>query len=127
MKHIRSIITLGCLAAMAATSGAQGFRSGSGITDIMRAGPRLGPSPVQRAPAAPSAAPVQRAAEYIVALVNSEPITNTEVQTRVTRLVKENAEAERYPRAELTRLVLDRLILEARPAPARQGKRHQGR
>jgi peptidyl-prolyl cis-trans isomerase SurA len=111
MKHIRSIITLGCLAAMAATSGAQGFRSGSGITDIMRAGPRLGPS-APRAVAPPAAAPVQRAAEYIVALVNSEPITNTEVQTRVTRLVKENAEAERYPRAELTRLVLDRLILE---------------
>ena len=111
MKHIRSIITLGCLAAMAATSGAQGFRSGSGITDIMRAGPRLGPS-APRAVAPPTAAPVQRAAEYIVALVNSEPITNTEVQTRVTRLVKENAEAERYPRAELTRLVLDRLILE---------------
>jgi peptidyl-prolyl cis-trans isomerase SurA len=111
MKHIRSIITLGCLAAMAATSGAQGFRSGSGITDIMRAGPRLGPS-APRAAAPPAAAPVQRAAEYIVALVNSEPITNTEVQTRVTRLVKENAEAERYPRAELTRLVLDRLILE---------------
>jgi parvulin-like peptidyl-prolyl isomerase len=111
MKHIRSIITLGCLAAMAATSGAQGFRSGSGITDIMRAGPRLGPS-APRAVAPPAAAPVQRAAEYIVALVNSEPITNTEVQTRVTRLVKENAEAARYPRDELTRLVLDRLILE---------------
>jgi len=42
MKYIRSIITLGCLAAVAATSGAQGFRSGTGITDIMRAGPRLG-------------------------------------------------------------------------------------
>jgi peptidyl-prolyl cis-trans isomerase SurA len=112
MKHIRSIITLGCLAAMAATSGAQGFRSGSGITDIMRAGPRLGPSAPRAAATPPTAAPVQRAAEYIVALVNSEPITNTEVQTRVTRLVKENAEAARYPRDELTRLVLDRLILE---------------
>jgi peptidyl-prolyl cis-trans isomerase SurA len=112
MKHIRSIITLGCLAAMAATSGAQGFRSGSGITDIMRAGPRLGPPPVQRAPAAPAAAPVQRAAEFIVALVNSEPITNTDVQTRVTRLLKENPDAERVPRAELARLVLERLIVE---------------
>ncbi|SFP78530.1 peptidylprolyl isomerase [Variovorax sp. 770b2] len=112
MKHIRSIITLGCLAAMAATSGAQGFRSGSGITDIMRAGPRLGPPPVQRAPAAPSAAPVQRAAEFIVALVNSEPITNTDVQSRVTRLLKENPDAERVPRGELARLVLERLIVE---------------
>jgi peptidyl-prolyl cis-trans isomerase SurA len=79
MKHIRSIITLGCLAAMAATAGAQGFRSGSGITDIMRAGPRLGPPAARPPAAAPAAAPVQRSAEFIVALVNSEPITNTEV------------------------------------------------
>ncbi len=111
MKHIRSILTLSCLAALAATSGAQGLRSGGGITDIMRAGPRLAP-PVQRSAAPPAAAPVQRSAEYIVALVNSEPITNTEVQTRVTRLVRENPEAERVPRAELTRLVLERLISE---------------
>ncbi|WP_422084291.1 peptidylprolyl isomerase [Variovorax sp.] len=108
MKHIRSIITLGCLAAMAAAAGAQGFHSG--ITDIMRAGPRLGP-PVAR-PAAPTTAPVQRAAEFIVALVNSEPITNTEVLTRVDRLIKENPDAERVPRNELTRLVLERLISE---------------
>ncbi|BEP59417.1 peptidylprolyl isomerase [Variovorax sp. V118] len=110
MKHIRSLITLGCLAAIAATAGAQGFRSGSGITDIMRAGPRIVP-PAAR-PAGPAAAPVQRAAEYIVALVNSEPITNTEVQSRVTRLIRENPDAERVPRAELTRLVLERLITE---------------
>jgi peptidyl-prolyl cis-trans isomerase SurA len=113
MKYIRSIITLGCLAAMAATSGAQGFRSGgSGITDIMRAGPRLGPPPAARPAAAPSAAPVQRSAEFIVALVNSEPITNTDVLSRVDRLIKENAEAGRVPRGELTRLVLERLITE---------------
>ncbi|MFH0132847.1 peptidylprolyl isomerase [Variovorax sp. VaC1] len=112
MKHIRSIITLGCLAAVAATSGAQGFRSGSGITDIMRAGPRLGPPAARPAANAPAAAPVQRSAEFIVALVNSEPITNTDVQSRVDRVIKENAEAQRVPRAELTRLVLERLISE---------------
>jgi len=112
MKHIRSILTLGCLAALAASSGAQGLRpgGGSGITDIMRAGPRLAPPPARPAPS--NAAPVQRSAEYIVALVNSEPITNTEVQSRVTRLIRENAEAERVPRPELTRLVLERLISE---------------
>ncbi|KQU82831.1 molecular chaperone SurA [Variovorax sp. Root318D1] len=112
MKHIRSILTLSCLAALAASSGAQGLRpgGGSGITDIMRAGPRLAP-PVAR-PAPSTAAPVQRSAEYIVALVNSEPITNTEVQSRVTRLIRENDEAERVPRAELTRMVLERLISE---------------
>jgi peptidyl-prolyl cis-trans isomerase SurA len=115
MNHIRSILTLACLATLAAAAGAQGQgpRSGAGlgITDIMRAGPRLAPAPA--APrATPPAAPVQRSAEYIVALVNSEPITNTEVQTRVERILKENAEAQRVPRAELTRLVLERLIAE---------------
>ncbi|MBB3640696.1 peptidylprolyl isomerase [Variovorax atrisoli] len=111
MKNIRSIITLGCLAAIAATAGAQGYRPGTGITDIMRAGPRLGPPPA-RPSTAPAAAPVQRSAEFIVALVNSEPITNTDVQSRVTRLIKENPDAERVPRGELTRLVLERLITE---------------
>ncbi|CAN7713269.1 MULTISPECIES: peptidylprolyl isomerase [unclassified Variovorax] len=113
MNHIRSILTLACLATLAAAAGAQGQgqRPGLGITDIMRAGPRLAPAPA--APrTAPPAAPVQRSAEYIVALVNSEPITNTEVQTRVERILKENAEAQRVPRAELTRLVLERLIAE---------------
>ncbi|MGQ2999130.1 MULTISPECIES: peptidylprolyl isomerase [unclassified Variovorax] len=110
MKHIRSILSLACLAALAATAGAQqGFRSGGGITDIMRAGPRLAP-PAAR-PAAP-AAPVQRSAEFIVALVNSEPITNTEVLTRVQRLIQENPDAERVPRPELGRMVLERLISE---------------
>ena len=113
MNHIRSILTLACLATLAAAAGAQGqgSRPGVGITDIMRAGPRLAPAPAapRAAPAAPTA---QRSAEYIVALVKSEPITNNEVQTRVERLMKENAEAQRVPRAELTRLVLERLIAE---------------
>ncbi len=109
MKHIRSILSLACLATLAATAGAQqGFRSGGGITDIMHR-PRLA-APAAR-PAAP-AAPVQRAAEFIVALVNSEPITNTEVLTRVQRLIQENPDAERVPRPELARLVLERLISE---------------
>ena len=113
MNHIRSILTLACLATLAAAAGAQGqgSRPGVGITDIMRAGPRLAPVPA--APrATPPAPTAQRSAEYIVALVNSEPITNNEVQTRVERLMKENPEAQRVPRAELTRLVLERLIAE---------------
>ncbi|MDR6534584.1 peptidylprolyl isomerase [Variovorax soli] len=113
MNHIRSILTLACLAMLAAAAGAQtqGSRPGVGITDIMRAGPRLAPPPPapRAAPATPAA---QRSAEYIVALVNSEPITNNEVQSRVDRLLKENAEAQRVPRAEVTRLVLERLIAE---------------
>jgi peptidyl-prolyl cis-trans isomerase SurA len=63
--------------------------------------------------AAPRVSPGgQRAAEYIVALVNSEPITNTEVQNRVERILSENAEARRAPIAEVSRLVLERLIAE---------------
>jgi len=112
MNHIRSILTLACLATLAAAAGAQGqgLRPGTGITDIMRAGPRLAPVPA--APRAAPAAPVQRAAEYIVALVNSEPITNTEVQSRVERVLRENAEAQRAPRGEIVRLVLERLVAE---------------
>ncbi|VTU34544.1 Peptidyl-prolyl cis-trans isomerase SurA [Variovorax sp. SRS16] len=115
MNNIRFPLTLVCLAALAASSLAQGqgLRPGMGITDIMRAGPRLGPpTTAPRSTAAATGAPVQRSAEYIVALVNSEPITNTEVQTRLTRILKENPEAERMPRPELTRLVLERLIAE---------------
>ena len=116
MNHIRSTLTLACFATLVVTSSAQaqGFRpSGRGITDIMRTGPRVAPAPGAAAPAAAASGPaVQRSAEYIVALVNSEPITNTEVQSRMSRVLKENAEAERVPRAELARLVLERLVLE---------------
>jgi len=112
MTHFRSSLTLACLALMAASAGAQGLRpSGGGITDIMRS-PRFAAPEAQRAPLPASGAPVQRAAEFIVALVNSEPITNTEVMVRVNRLVRENPEAERMPRGELVRLVLERLINE---------------
>lgn len=104
MNHIRSILTLACLATLAATSGAQG------ITDIMRGGPRLAPAP--SAPRAAVAPQGQRAAEYIVALVNSDPVTNTEVQARVARVLRENPEAQRMPRPELTRVVLERMISE---------------
>ncbi|MDM0021518.1 peptidylprolyl isomerase [Variovorax saccharolyticus] len=105
MNHIRSLLTLACLAALTATAGAQG------ITDIMRTGPRVGPAPMPTQPR-PQAAPVRRSAEYIVALVNSEPVTNNEVQSRMERLLRENPDAERIPRADLVRMVLERLINE---------------
>jgi peptidyl-prolyl cis-trans isomerase SurA len=118
MKFFRSTVTLACLGALVATSGVQaqglGMRPGSGgtgITDIMRGGARVtAPPPRTALPAAPISG--QRAAEYIVALVNSEPITNTEVQKRAARVLRENAEAQRIPRADLNRLVLERMITE---------------
>ena len=59
------------------------------------------------------AAPVQRPAGYIVALVNSDPITSNEVQTRIARVLEQGgAEAARMPREELGRQVLERLIAE---------------
>ncbi|RYF34440.1 MAG: molecular chaperone SurA [Comamonadaceae bacterium] len=119
MNHFRTTtLTLACLAALAASSvvQAQGFRpSGSrGITDIVRGGvtaPPPVPTGAARAPA-PSTTQ-QQSAEYIVALVNSEPITNTDVQTRLNRILRENPQqTASIPRAELVKIVLERLISE---------------
>ena len=67
-------------------------------------------------PAALSNAPQGlRSADYIVAVVNSEPVTNNEVRARVQR-VRETLQAQgarQLPSAqELTREVLERLIVE---------------
>lgn len=120
MKTSSSALTLACLVVLGAASGVQAQGQGmrpsgarTGITDIMGNGARTAaPAPLAATPAAPAAPVGQRAAEFIVALVNSEPITNTEVQTRVARVLSENAEAQRAPRGELNRLVLERLIAE---------------
>lgn len=55
-----------------------------------------------------------RAADYIVAVVNSEPITNTEVRTRLVRFEQQLAQqgSAMPSRAELSRIVLERLISE---------------
>jgi peptidyl-prolyl cis-trans isomerase SurA len=74
----------------------------------LRASPQLGggrPAPSTGA---------QRSADYIVAVVNSEPITNNEVRTRLVRFERQLAQqgAAIPPRGELARLVLERLISE---------------
>ncbi|HSV60333.1 MAG TPA: peptidylprolyl isomerase [Variovorax sp.] len=121
MSHLRISLSALCLAALAAAGGAQaqqGTRTAQapaarGITDIMRAPPRLAPPSAAPAPAAPAAPTGQRIAEYIVALVNSEPVTNTEVQMRVQRALRQGgAEVERVPRPELNRMALERIISE---------------
>jgi peptidyl-prolyl cis-trans isomerase SurA len=55
-----------------------------------------------------------RAADYIVAVVNSEPITNNEVRSRMIRFEQQLAQQGTAlpPRAELARQVLERLISE---------------
>ena len=69
-------------------------------------GLRVTPPPVSR--------PVPRAADYIVAVVNSEPITNNEVRVRMARIEQQLAQQGQPvpPRAEFERQVLDRLISE---------------
>lgn len=55
-----------------------------------------------------------RTADYVVAVVNSEPITNTEVRTRLVRFEQQLAQqgSAMPSRAELSRIVLERLISE---------------
>jgi len=129
MKHLRPTLTLavGTALAMAFGAQAQGLRPATapnaspasapaapsrGITDIMRSPQRFTAPPAQ--PARPAAGPAaQRSAEYIVALVNSEPITNSDVQMRVARILEQNPnEAGKMPRAQLNSMVLERLISE---------------
>ena len=69
------------------------------------------------APAAAQAATVRAEAplmaDYIVAIVNSEPITNQEVRTRFQRALSQFARGEPVPpQNELRQQVLDSLILE---------------
>ncbi len=56
----------------------------------------------------------QRSADYIVAVVNSEPVTNNEVRSSLLRAEQQLTQSGGAvpPRAELTRLVLDRLITD---------------
>lgn len=56
----------------------------------------------------------QRQADYIVAVVNSEPVTNNEVRARVARAEQQLAQqgTAAPSRAELTRLLLERIIAE---------------
>ncbi len=105
--NARALLLAMAAAAMAAPAGAQ-----------LRASPDLGS--VRSAPSSSA----QRPADYIVAVVNSEPITNNEVRTRMLRferqLVQQGAAVP--PRGELARLVLDRLISEkAQLQLAREG------
>lgn len=75
-------------------------------------GLRVPPSGGRPAVRAPDAAP--RTADYIVAVVNSEPITNHEVRQRMARFEAQLAQQGQPvpPRPEFARQVLERLIGE---------------
>lgn len=110
MNHRILALSLACLASfLPPLLGAQGLRpSGAAGMGLLRA----------PAVAVPAAAPglnaVPRAADFIVAVVNSEPVTNNELRIRLAR-VQQQASAQGAtlpPREVLLRDVLERLILE---------------
>ena len=78
--------------------------------------PAAGPRAAAASPAVRLSAPVQRQADFIVAVVNSEPITNHEVQADLQRvrqqLAQQRPSASLPDNKELTRQVLERLINE---------------
>jgi peptidyl-prolyl cis-trans isomerase SurA len=92
---------LGCVAlALALPAASQG----------LRASPQSGAA----RPAPRAVESVSRPADYIVAVVNSEPITNNEVRSRMIRFEQQLAQQGQPvpPRAEFARQVLERLISE---------------
>ena len=76
----------------------------------LRVSPQLGGS----RPAARANDNTPRSADYIVAVVNSEPITNNEVRSRMVRFEQQLTQqgTPLPPRPELARQVLERLISE---------------
>ena len=95
-------LTLACLATLSLLPAqAQGLRPASR-------------SPVTLPVAVPDAPGAQRPADFIVSVVNSEPITNHQVSVEVRRILQQYAQQRRPqpdPR-ELSRQVLERLINE---------------
>lgn len=81
--------------------------SGQVLAQGLRSSPQVTPSPAAASGGA-------RTADFIVALVNSEPLTNSEVRLRVQRLEQQFAQQGRTlpPRAEVVRQVVDQLIIE---------------
>lgn len=73
------------------------------------------PAPAARAAAAPSSSPsAARTADYIVALVNSEPVTNSEIRRRAQRVAQQLAQrgGPQPTRDQLLAEVLELVITE---------------
>lgn len=112
MKKRVSALALACLATLGAGAlHAQGLRPSGG------SGMGLGLGGGARLPSAPSLplgpAPVQQA-DYIVAVVNSEPITNNELRMRMMRAAQQLAQQNTAvpPESVLAKQVLENLITE---------------
>ncbi|WP_298212840.1 peptidylprolyl isomerase [Acidovorax sp.] len=124
MNHRAFALALVALASLASQgAAAQGLRP-SGALSSGKGGlsaPSSSSSPSVRPPAAPSitlpapgANTAPRSADFIVAVVNSEPVTNYEVRSRLERAEAQIAKqgGALPPRDLLAREVLERLILE---------------
>ena len=132
MKHRALTLGLACLTALAllapAPARAQALKlpSGSSAGAPSLASPAATPSLVSPAAAAPgltspaatppadAAAAGVRQADYIVAVVNSEPITNNEVRLHANRVAREIASqnGSMPPRERLLKEALERLIVQ---------------
>ncbi len=135
-RHLLAWAAVAVLAGLAAPAQAQ-----SSAADGKRAAQRSGkpakakaaavqPKPKAKTPAGAAAAPAAAAAavpaaaasapaapspaDYIVAVVNTEPITNNEVRARVARALREMGERGMVPppAASLRQQMLERLISE---------------
>lgn len=110
MKHPVTALGLVALASLLALdAGAQGLRpsAGTGLSRSATAGPALA-LPVQEASQTP------RAVDFIVAVVNSEPLTNNEVRARATRIAQQIQQqgGNLPPQDVLLREITERLVLE---------------
>ena len=76
--------------------------------------PSAAPAPVATPASAPVAAAAPAEADYIVAIVNTEPVTNNEVRARTARALREMSERGMVPPppATLRQQMLERLISE---------------
>ena len=112
MNHRVIALGLVCLASFVTQgASAQGLRPSGGAGAGLSRGPAAAPSYTLPAPGTGSAL---RSADYIVAVVNSEPVTNNEVRARAARVEQQMAQqgSPLPPRDLLAREVLERLIVE---------------
>ena len=113
MKSRALAIGLACLASLVSLgAGAQGVRTpGAAGVGVGRKPPPAAPAP--QVPAA-SVSLAPRQADFIVAVVNSEPVTNHEVRQRLARLQRQVASqgGTQPPQELLAREALEQIILE---------------
>lgn len=115
MKYRALTLGLACLTAALAPLAPTGARAQGLRPSPPGAGlPRLPSAATVLPPAGAEAGTAARQADYIVAVVNSEPITNNEVRQRAERVVQQLASqgAAVPPRELLAKDVLERLIIE---------------